>query len=231
MLFKKIKQEILNSPDGEKLLNEAFTHRSYATENKLDYDNQRLEFLGDAVLELITSAYLFKKYPTAQEGVLTNIRAAMVREETLAMLARNLKLGGKLRSGRGERELQGHKRDSTLADLFEAMIGACYMACGYETTAQLAIDIFEQFIPDPAGAFQSLNPKGVLQELTQKHLKCVPQYKVLALSGPPHAPLYDVEVFVDKYVTQGRGASRREAEAQAAHRLYNYLAPLLEKTK
>lgn len=231
MLFKNIKQEILKSPDGEKLLRAAFTHRSYATENKLDYDNQRLEFLGDAVLELAASTFLFKKYPDAQEGALTTIRAAMVREETLAMLARELKLGGKLRSGKGERELQGHKRDSTLADLFEALLGACHMACGYEVTAKFITDVFETYIPDPRGAFSTLNPKGVLQEFTQKHLRCTPNYRTIAISGPPHCPVYDVEVFVGKYVTPGRGQSRRDAEAQAATRLHAHLAALAEFSK
>lgn len=231
MLFKTIKQEILKSPDGEKLLTEAFTHRSYATEHKLDYDNQRLEFLGDAVLELATSTYLYKKYPDSQEGALTTIRAAMVREETLAMLARELNLGGKLRAGKGEREMQGHKRDSTLADLFEALLGACHIACGYETTAKLVMDIFDTYIPDPLGAFSKLNPKGVLQEFTQKYLKCIPCYKTLIISGPPHCPIYDVEVFVDKYVAQGRGHSRRDAEANAATQLHAYLAKTLKIQK
>ena len=228
MLFKTIKQEISKYPDGEKLLQMAFTHRSYATENKLDYDNQRLEFLGDAVLELATSTFLFKKYPDAQEGTLTALRAAMVREETLAMLARELKLGGKLRSGKGEREQQGHKRDSTLADLFEAMLGACHIACGYETTAKIIYDIFEEYIPDPMHAFSKLNPKGILQELTQKYLKCTPAYKIITMSGPPHRPVYDVEVCAGKYVTPGRGQSRRDAEAQAAAKLTVHLKKILD---
>ena len=224
MDFQTIKNEILKSPDGEKLLQTAFTHRSYASENHLDYDNQRLEFLGDAVLELIASTYLFEKYPKHQEGALTAIRASMVREETLAMLARKLHLGGMLRAGKGERELQGHKRDSTLADLFEAMLGACHLACGYETTKKLLIEIFEENIPDPASSFKQLNPKGKLQEITQKHFHATPIYRVIRIKGPSHNPHYDVEVAVGQYVSPGEGPGKRDAESDAASKLYTFLA-------
>ena len=226
MDFQTVKNEILKSPDGEKLLNTAFTHRSYASENHLNYDNQRLEFLGDAVLELIASTYLFQKYPQHKEGALTAIRAAMVREETLAMLARKLRLGGMLRSGKGERELQGHKRDSTLADLFEALLGACHLACGYETTKNILVEIFEENIPDPAAAFKQLNPKGKLQEITQKHFHTTPVYRIIHLSGPSHNPHYDVEVTVDKFVAPGSGSGKRDAESDAAAKLCDHLAEL-----
>lgn len=227
MDFKTIKNEILKHPNGEKYLTAAFTHRSYATEHHLDYDNQRLEFLGDAVLELVTSSYLFTRYPKAKEGDLTAIRAAMVREETLAMLARNLKLGGKLLSGKGERELQGHKRNSTLADLFEALLGACHIACGYEKTCEFLIEILEENIPDPVLSFKQFNPKGELQELTQKHLGLTPQYKVILISGPPHCPCYDVEAVAGKFVAPGHGSSKREAEGKAAQKLRDYIASTL----
>ena len=115
MDFKTIKDEIIKHPEGGKMLSAAFTHRSFASENNLDYDTQRLEFLGDAVLELILRAHLFKLYPDAKEGAMTAMRSALVREETLANLARHLKLGQMLKIGRGERELQGNKRNSTLA--------------------------------------------------------------------------------------------------------------------
>lgn len=231
MDFQTIKNEILKHPEGEKLLQTAFTHRSYASENNLKYDNQRLEFLGDAVLELISSSYLFEKYPGHQEGPLTAIRASMVREETLAALARKLRLGSMLRTGKGERENQGHKRDSTLADLFEAILGACFMACGYEVTRDILIQIFEENIPEPAESFKQLNPKGKLQELTQKHFRTTPVYRVIRMTGPSHAPHYEVEVSAGKYTAPGKGPGKRDAESDAAGKLCVYLSKILETDK
>lgn len=223
MDFKTIKDEIIKHPEGGKMLNAAFTHRSFAAENNLDYDNQRLEFLGDAVIELILSAYLFRLYPDAKEGAMTAMRSALVREETLADLARKLKLGQMLKIGRGERELQGNKRDSTLADLFEALFGACYLVCGYETTEKIVLELFRENCPDPVNAFRRLNPKGTLQEFTQGKWNTTPVYKVLKISGPPHHPDYEVEVSVNNFVTPGHGNSKREAESDAADKLYRFL--------
>ena len=221
--FKTIKQDMLQHPDGDGMLNAAFTHRSYASEKKLKYDNQRLEFLGDAVLELITSTFLYKRYPEAKEGELTSMRSAMVREETLAALARGLQLGNMLRTGKGERENQGHKRDSTLADLFEALIGAYYMTCGYDAAEKMVLAVFEDFFPDITSSFEHLNPKGKLQELTQRIFGKTPDYLTLSVSGPIHDPQYHAEVMVENLVASGHGSSRRDAEAQAARNLLNYL--------
>ena len=196
MDFEEIKTIISKYPDGSKLLNEAFTHRSFASENNLTYDNQRLEFLGDAVLELAISTHLYKLYPNAKEGTMTSIRSAMVREETLAGVARKLKLGNKLKTGKGEREMNGHQRASTLADLFEALFGACFLACGYQETERILLEIFEEEFPDPAVSFKQLNPKGRLQELTQKYFNCTPDYKVLYTSGPPHCPHYYIHFYL-----------------------------------
>lgn len=222
MDFKTIKDEIIKHPEGGKMLSAAFTHRSYASENNLSYDNQRLEFLGDAVIELILSAHLFHLYPDSKEGAMTAMRSALVREETLANLARKLKLGQMLKIGRGERELQGNKRDSTLADLFEALFGACYLVCGYETTEKIVLELFKEYYPDPGNAFKQLNPKGTLQEFTQGKWNTTPTYKVLKISGPPHRPDYEVEVTVNNFVAPGNGNSKRDAESDAAGKLYNF---------
>lgn len=223
MDFKTIKDEIIKHPEGGKMLSAAFTHRSFASENNLDYDNQRLEFLGDAVLELILSAHLFRLYPDAKEGAMTAMRSALVREETLANLARHLKLGQMIKIGRGERELQGNKRNSTLADLFEALFGACYLVCGYEVTEKILLELFNEHYPNPENAFKQLNPKGMLQELAQGKWNMTPTYKVLKISGPPHRPDYEVEVTVNNLVAPGQGNSKRDAESDAAGKLYNYL--------
>ena len=227
--FEAIRQNMLKHPDGEKMLTAAFTHRSYASENKLKYDNQRLEFLGDAVLELVISSYLFRRYPEAKEGELTALRSALVREETLARIARGLQIGNKLRSGKGERENQGYKRNSTLADLFEALVGAYYMTCGYDAAAKMVSSVFDDFYPELTTSLGEMNPKGKLQELTQHYSGKTPVYRVLRVSGPSHDPQYDVEVEIGSVVAPGSGKSRKDAEARAAETAYKYLRCRYEK--
>lgn len=145
-------------------LREALTHRSYAVENDIKYDNQRLEFLGDAVLEILLTDHLFHRYPDADEGMLTRMRSGLVRESSLALLARKLDLGSYLLAGKGELEAHGTERDSTLADLFEAVLGAFYLEAGYDAVKPFLLELIEQEFPDPAGLLQEINPKGALQD-------------------------------------------------------------------
>lgn len=133
-------------------LAEAVTHRSYAVENNLGYDNQRLEFLGDAVLEIILTEYLFHLYPDAAEGEMTKIRSALVREPALARLARRFELGEYLLTGRGEHDSGGADRDSTLADLFEAVLGAFYLDAGFDATRQFVTGADPRRVSRPAFA-------------------------------------------------------------------------------
>ena len=126
-------QNFLKTMPRQELLKEAFTHRTYAVEHNLTYDNQRLEFLGDAVVDTILSEYIFLLYTDLPEGDLTKLRSALVCESALAQLARKINLSEDLRIGHGENESGGAFRDSTLADLFEAVFGAIYLACGLDT--------------------------------------------------------------------------------------------------
>ena len=221
--LKIFKAKITRHPHGEKLLSEAFTHRSYAAENRLDYDNQRLEFLGDAVLELVLSEWLFKQYPEADEGEMTKLRSAFAREETLAEFARQLDLGAELKIGHGEQDADGDKRNSTLADLFEAFLGTVYLACGYDEAANLVAKMIASSYPDPRKLLHDNNPKGALQELTQGRWGSTPRYRTLSVTGPSHQPHYQVEVSIRNLTAAGSGSSRKEAEAAAARRLYEYL--------
>lgn len=205
-------------------LAEAFTHRSYAVENHLTFDNQRLEFLGDAVLEIILTEYLFELYPAMNEGDMTKIRSALVREQTLAGLAVKLDLGKFLRIGHGERECGGDKRQSTLADLFEAMLGAVYLDAGMDFARNFILALFAAHTPEPATLLHAINPKGALQEYAQKLHLPPPVYKILNVSGPEHDPLYVVEVQLNHYVATGEAPSRKQAESAAAKRLYEALA-------
>lgn len=204
-------------------LAEAFTHRSYAVENNLNYDNQRLEFLGDAVLEIILTEYLFKLYPEMSEGDMTKIRSALAQESTLAELAGTLDMGRCLRIGHGEQENGGASRRSTLADLFEAVLGAVYLDAGFEAAENYILPLFQKHTPDPAHLLHSINPKGALQEYAQKLHLPPPVYKILNVSGPEHQPHYTVEVTCSSHSATGEAASRKQAESAAAQKLYDFL--------
>ncbi|MBE6385096.1 MAG: ribonuclease III [Lentisphaerae bacterium] len=210
------------SADSKWLL-EAFTHRSYAVEHNLTYDNQRLEFLGDSVLEIVLTEHLFKLYPAMTEGDMTKTRSALACEGSLAVLARKLDLGSYLRIGRGEQGAGGIDRDSTLADLFEAFTGALYLESGFEAARLFLLDQVNSNFPDPRRLLVELNPKGKLQEFSQQHWNEIPHYTVFRHSGPQHLPLYEVEVTLRCYTAMGSGRSRKQAEFNAASQLFQFL--------
>lgn len=221
--------ELLRLPDNAMpLLREALTHRTYSVEHNIAFDNQRLEFLGDSVLELINTDYLFHLYPQMNEGDLTKIRSVLACEKTLAGFARKLKLGEYILVGRGEKENNGNQRESTLADLFEAIIGAVYLGSSYENARTMIIKLYDEFCPDPKQFLLSTNPKGRLQEFSQRRWKCAPVYRLLYSSGLQHQPVFAIEVRLDKYVAIGTGNSHKRAEIAAAQALCNYLRIISE---
>ena len=219
----ELKKRIGFTGNSNQRLIEAITHRSYAVENNLKYDNQRLEFLGDAVLELILTEYLYDRYPDAPEGDLTKIRSGLVCEASLAAIARHIDLGKYLRIGRGEAELKGNTRDSTLADLFEAVLGALYFDSGYEKAKNFVITELEAVCSEPKQLLAELNPKGLLQELSQRRWGETPVYTVLRVIGPQHQPFYEMEVKLHCFVALGSGSSRKAAQMDAAKKLYLHL--------
>ena len=212
-----------NIPADSQNLLEAFTHRSYAVEHNLSYDNQRLEFLGDSVLEIVLTEHLFRLYPNMSEGDMTKTRSALACESSLALLAREMKLGPILRIGKGEQGAGGIERDSTLADLFEAFIGALYLELGYNSVREFLLKLITKHFSDPRQLLQELNPKGKLQEFSQQHWNDVPRYTVLRHSGPPHLPVYEVELNLRRYTAVGKGRSRKQAEFNAASLLFQFL--------
>ncbi|QSH41711.1 ribonuclease III [Lentisphaerota bacterium ZTH] len=214
--IEKFKRQIGYNFKNKALLREALTHRTYAVENDLKYDNQRLEFLGDAVLEIILSEFLYNLYPDAAEGEMTKMRSAMVNQDSLAILARKLDLGKFLLAGKGETESGGCERDSTLSDLFEAVIGAFYLDAGFDKVKTFIVDLFKKEFPQPDKLLLGLNPKGLLQEYSQKKWGEAPVYEVLSVSGPDHSPLFEVEVKVAQISATGQASSRKNAESQAA---------------
>ena len=206
------------------ILREALTHRSYAAENNLKYDNQRLEFLGDAVLEIVLTEHLFRLYPEADEGLMTKMRSALVRQDSLAQIARKLHFGDFLITGKGELESGGNQRESTLADLFEAILGAFYLDGGFEPVRTFLIKQFTEEFPEPVSMLTHINPKGILQEYSQRKWNCAPIYTVLNISGPEHNPCFQVQVSVGGIVALGNAHNRRQAESQAAREAINILS-------
>ena len=210
------------SPHSKTLL-EAFTHRSYAVEHNLTYDNQRLEFLGDSVLEIVLTEHLFKLYPSMNEGDMTKTRSALACEGSLALLARKLHLGNYLRIGKGEQGTGGLDRDSTLADLFEAFIGALFLEKGFDIARAFLLNLIQTNFPNPQKLLMELNPKGKLQEFSQQHWNEIPRYSVFRHTGPQHLPLYEVEVSLRRFTAMGSGRSRKQAEFNAAASLFQFL--------
>lgn len=213
----KLSRLINISTDNEDLYREALTHTTFAEEHQLKYNNERLEFLGDAVVQIILTDYLFKRYPDLHEGDLSKIRSAMANQKALSMCARQISLAGFLALGRGEAEQGGENRDSTLCDAFEALTGAIYLDHGLETARGFVLGILEQLFPEPKELLVCTNPKGVLQEYTQTAFDCVPTYQVLKISGPDHAPSFEVAVSVrDEVLAVATAGSRKLAEQEAA---------------
>jgi len=225
MALRKLQQELDYFFNNDLILKEALTHSSYAAEKGLPYDNQRLEFLGDAVIELIVTDYLYNKYREKTEGEFTAMRSSIVQRTTLANAARNIKLQNYIFLGRGEKESDGSNRDSTLCDAFEAVIGAIYLDGGLEKAKRIFLQIAEGIIGELSTAAFNLNPKGMLQEMLQKKRGSKPVYVLKDVTGPQHVPIFTVELYVDEEkVSEGRGSNKKQAEVEAAMAALNLLS-------
>ncbi len=202
------------------LLIEALTHASYRAEtNSVFNDNQRLEFLGDAVIQIIVTDKIYQKYPSHPEGKLTKIRAAITRQPRLAQLAKELELGKFLRLGHGERMNKGHERDSILCDAFESLIGAVFLDSGSRLDAAAVIlnRLVDKAHPEIENLLLDENPKGAFQEWSQKRFQEKPVYEVLNVNGPDHEKIYTIGVTIGetRYGT-GTAGKRQTAEQNAA---------------
>lgn len=200
------------------LLAEALTHPSLAYESqKPHFDNQRLEYLGDAVLQLIVTEQLFKMFPDYPEGKMTKLRSRVVSRRALARFALAIHLGDYVMLGRGEEATGGRKRLSTLADAFEALIGAVYLDSGMEKARELVLRLFSAEINAMISSPEERNPKGELQEFLQAIQPVAPVYRVISESGPDHRRVFQAEVsWLDRTLATGKGKSKKEAEARAA---------------
>ena len=226
MDFSETRMEQLNSLQDRikfkfsdiKLLNKALTHRSYANENSETLKhNERLEFLGDSVLDILVSDYLVHEYSEFAEGTLSKIRAAVVNETCLAKLAKNIKLGNYLLLGRGEDLSGGREKASILADTFEALAGAVFCDGRFDAASNIFLPLLIEEITKTAQSWSFRDFKSDLQEYTQNKLVCIPSYKVIREIGPDHAKKFEVVVMIKNEVEgKGFGRSKKEAEQAAA---------------
>lgn len=218
MTFEELQKNIGITFTDPELLKLAFIHRSYLNEVKhMHTSNERLEFLGDSVLSLLTSHFLYKTYPEYPEGTLTNIRSSLVKTTSLSDIARLLRLGDLLFLSHGEEASGGRTNQSLLADVFEALLGAMYLDQGIETAR---LFLAKYLFPNAEGIIATksyIDYKSLLQELIQQDSRISPTYHVLKSEGPDHARTFWVEARAGGAVLgSGSGKSKQEAEQEAA---------------
>ncbi len=197
----------------EKLLTEALTHRSY----KKDVNNERLEFLGDAVMDLIVGEYLFHLFPKAEEGILSKLRAALVNEDSFTRLAKRLNLGKYLYLSPAEENNNGREKPSILSSAFEAIIGAIYLESGFEKAKEVALRLLKKEFPVITPEELLKDYKTTLQEITQAHFGVVPEYRLINASGPDHKKVFEIGVFIqDREYARAKGKSKKTAQQEGA---------------
>ncbi len=205
--------------ENRALLKEALTHRSYLNEHPAwsPRHNERLEYLGDAVLELAVSEGIYREYPESSEGELTAVRAALVNYQSMARLAVELGLGEYIRMSKGEARDKGRAREVILANAMEAVIGAIYLDAGMAPVTAIVDAHLLPLAKEILATKSYKDPKSLLQEYAQEHMRVTPTYRVLSEDGPAHQRTFVVGVFIDKdQAGEGTGPSKQEAEVDAA---------------
>ncbi|MWV43592.1 ribonuclease III [Paenibacillus sp. HJL G12] len=216
--LKQLQQKLHIQFHNRLLLKQAFTHASYVNEHRFSQqqDNERLEFLGDAVLELTVSEYLYQLFPNRPEGELTKLRAAIVCEPSLVKFAESLEFGQYVLLGKGEELTGGRTRPALLADVFESFVGALYLDQGLEA-ARSFLETYVFPLVEAGGNLQMSDFKTELQELTQHHNMGALEYRIVEERGPAHEREFVSEVYMgNERVGRGSGRSKKEAEQQAA---------------
>ena len=216
--FKELEERIAYEFKNKNLFTQALTHSSYANEHRLDHSrcNERLEFLGDAVLEIVTSEFLYRKYETLPEGDLTKIRASIVCEPTLAYCAGDIELGQYLYLGKGEDATGGRNRNSVVSDAMEALIGAIYLDGGFANAKEF---IHRFILNDMEHKKLFYDSKTILQEIVQGHTDETLTYVLLKEEGPDHNKSFEVSAMLDgQEIGRGIGRTKKSAEQRAAYR-------------
>ena len=212
--------------DDRGLLDNALTHRSFVNENSAlpCKDNERLEFLGDAVLELTISDMLMKKFPDYAEGELSKLRASVVNEQPLATLARRFRIGEFLLLGKGEEASGGRTKSSLLANAFESVVAALYLDGGFDRTAAFIGRLFEPLIEAGAVATVYTDYKTAAQEICQNLFRELPRYLMISETGPDHEKRFEISLIIgERVIATGMGRSKKEAEQQAAKKALEML--------
>ncbi len=200
--------------NNEKLLETALTHSSYANENKLSYNNERLEFLGDSILGFITADYLYNNFGKIHEGELTKLKAFLVCEGSLFGFAKELELGGYILLGRGEEQTGGRERPSVVSDAFEAVIAAIFLDGGMSAACSFVLSFI---IPAIEKSNKTEDYKTALQELIQKEKGSTVRYELVAETGPDHDKVFTAAVILNgRSIAKGSGKSKKEAQQSAA---------------
>jgi ribonuclease-3 len=214
------------------LLLQALTHKSYSNENKLLYSNERLEFLGDAVLNLVISDYLIKRFPDSSEGDLSKLRAMIVNEDTLSRIAKGIGLGNDLLLGKGEDLTGGREKPSILSDAIEALISAIYLDGGVNEVSNFVKRFFDEEIKRYISKGISYDFKTDLQEYCQGRFGILPKYHVTKESGPDHKKVFEVRLFIkDEPYGTGIGRTKKEADQRAAREALEKLKSEIQNPK
>ncbi len=207
--------------NNSELIHRAFMHSSYANEHKRNYDNERLEFMGDAVLELWTSDKLYNHKPILKEGEMTTLRAQLVCEKALSMYAKQLKLNDYLLLGIGEEKNGGRNRDSIVADMFEAFLGALYLDQGMGPIDNILSEVLLPYLNNPHNGNLQIDYKTKLQEYVQGDVRKTVSYELVSMHGPANNPMFEMKVVLDGIILgYGKGNSKKKAEQEAARNAF-----------
>ena len=195
------------------LITEALTHKSYTRE----YNNERLEFLGDAVLDLVVGEFLYHKFQDSEEGTLSKLRAALVNESSFTKLANEIRLGEFIYISPAEEHNNGRHKSSILSNAFEAVMGAMYLEAGLEKVREISLNLILKVYKDINPEKLLKDYKTTLQEITQAHFGCTPDYRLLSSTGPDHKKEFEIGVFInDKLYSKAKGHSKKVAQQNAA---------------
>ena len=218
MKTSELEKKINFTFSNKEYLHTALRHSSYVNEqaDKTLADNEKLEFLGDAVLSLSTGHLLMEHFPDLNEGDLSRMRASLVNETRLASIARTIHLGNFIKLGKGEIQTRGHTKNSILADTYEALIAAVYLDRGFDAAFELVASHFTPLLHSVSKPAANLDYKSRLQEFVQTSQKSIPSYQIVEESGPDHDKTFVAQLRVKGVVTQGSGKSKKMAEQEAA---------------
>jgi len=218
--YEKLEDKLNYHFDNKALIIEALIHKSY----KKPYNNERLEFLGDAVLDLIVGEFLFEKFPDSDEGILSKIRASLVNESGFTLLAKSLDLGEYIYLSIAEENNNGRTKPSLLSNAFEAIIGAVYLEAGLDKSKEIAIKLLNDVHNKIDLDTLSKDYKTALQELTQSTHGVTPDYQLVKATGPDHKKEFEIAIHLDgKVIASAKGKSKKEAQQKAAKKALEWL--------